>query len=258
MTERIVRRSRGLTSSALRTWGLILLAVGIVGRCIIQNSILHLNTISNVEFIEALQADSGLMGYATAALVMQVLETCATPVFALLLVEGFCHTSDLKKYFLRVLGCAVLSELPYNLAYSGKLFDFSSRNPVFGLVLGLILLYFFQRYQGKELKNIGVKLMVFVAAFVWCRMLGIVDGVCVLIQVAVLWFFREKKTLRSMFGFSASMLCSLFNVFYIASTMSFILVHLYNEEQGNRNVVFNYLCYPLMLLCVAIAGMYLV
>lgn len=257
MTERIERRSRGFSASALRTWGLILLSVGIVGRCIIQNSILHLNTIGNVEFIEAMQADSSLMGYATAALVMQVLETCATPIFALLLVEGFCHTSDLKAYILRVLGCAVLSEIPYNLAYSGKLLDLSSRNPVFALVFGLIMLYFFSRYQGKELKNVGVKLMVFMAAFVWCRMLGITDGVCVLIQVAVLWFFREKKAMRSMFGFSASMLCSMFNVFYIASTMSFILIHLYNEEQGSQNRVFNYLCYPAVLLCVALAGMYL-
>lgn len=258
MSERIVRRSAGLSAGGLRAWGLILLTLGIGGRSIIQNSILHMNTIGNAELFEALQSNSALMGYATVALVLQAMETCAAPIFAMLLVEGVLHTADLKKYLLRVLGCALLSEIPYNMAYSGKYLDLAGRNPVFALVLGIVMLYFFRRYAGKDLKNIGIKFMVFAAAFVWSRMLNIADGQCIVILVAVLWFFREKKTMRSLFGFSASMLCSMFNVYYVASTMSFILIHIYNEEKGERNAVLNYLCYPLVLLCAGVAGMYLV
>lgn len=258
MIERIEQRSSGLSANGLRTWGLILLTLGIAGRSIIQNSILHLNTIGNVELFESLQANNALMGYATAALVLQALETCAAPIFAMLLVEGFRHTSDLKKYMIRLLGCAVLSEIPYNLAYSGKFLDLSSRNPVFSLALGLVMLWFFRRYEGKELKNVGMKVLIFAAAVVWSRMLGITDGVCILILTAVLWFFRGKKTMRSMFGFSASMLCSMFNLYFMASTMSFILIHLYNEEKGSHNALFNYLYYPVVLLCVAIVGMYVI
>ena len=43
----------------------------------------------------------------------------AFPMFAFFLVEGFFHTHDKKKYCMRLLLLAILSELPINLMYSG-------------------------------------------------------------------------------------------------------------------------------------------
>ena len=49
---------------------------------------------------------------------------------------------------------ALVSEIPYNLAMGGNFFVTASRNPVFGLVLGLILLWFYRYYGEKSAKNI--------------------------------------------------------------------------------------------------------
>ncbi len=44
----------------------------------------------------------------------------AYPIFAFLIVEGYFHTKDLKKYMQRLLIFAILSEIPFNLMYTAS------------------------------------------------------------------------------------------------------------------------------------------
>jgi len=106
------RRDGGLTSRGLRLWGLLFLAVGVIGRSILQNRLLGVGTLTPMELLSVMDSSETMMVVATAALVMQVLETCAVPVFAFLLVEGFQHTRDVKNYFGRILAVALVSEIP--------------------------------------------------------------------------------------------------------------------------------------------------
>lgn len=63
----------------------------------------------------------------------------AFPIFCFLLVEGFYHTGNLRRYSLRLLICAVISELPYDLLLSGQ-WDLSRQNVMLTLLLGLTML----------------------------------------------------------------------------------------------------------------------
>ena len=139
--ETVRKRSSGISSNGLRTWGMFFLLAGMLGKSILQNGLLNLGAVSFGQLLEQMQTSRAAMLYATLALVLQAMETCAVPIFAFLLVEGVEHTSSLRNYALRVAGLAVLSELPYNLATSGKLLDTTSRNPVFGLVVCLVMVY---------------------------------------------------------------------------------------------------------------------
>lgn len=60
------------------------------------------------------------------------------PLFAFLLTEGFEQSTSKKRYFLRLLLFAIISEIPYNLLMGGKLFYPQAQNGMFTLILGFI------------------------------------------------------------------------------------------------------------------------
>ena len=244
-------KSSGLNRNGLRTWGLIFLAAGIFGRSVLQNQVLGIGQVNTQQLLEVMNSN---MMIATLALVLQAIETCAAPIFALLLVEGFQSTANYKNYLLRVLGVAALSELPYNLAMGGGLLDLSSRNPVFSMVLGLIVLYFYQRYSEKGMKNVLIKLVVTLAAMGWAFMLQITEGICLILLIGILWAFRKKPLYRNFVGATAVVVCSLLSPFYLAAPMGFLVIHLYNGEKGEGSRVVSYLAYPAVLLVIGIAA----
>lgn len=64
----------------------------------------------------------------------------AFPIFSFLLAEGFFHTHNLRRYLLRLLLGAVLSEIPFNLMYSGSVFYPFHQNVLWTFLLSLLLM----------------------------------------------------------------------------------------------------------------------
>ena len=258
--ERLARQERersGITRQALRLWGLLFVMAGILGRSILQNRLLNMGNINSQELLDAMIQSEQVMVYATLALIMQAVEACAIPIFAFLLVEGVQRTSNLDKYLVRVVGLAFVSELPYNLAMSGSLWDTTSRNPVFGLAFAMGMLYLFRLYGGDSIGKRLLRVVITAAAVLWPMMLRIQDGACCVIMVAVLWLCRNKKQYRTFIGCAVGALCSLLSFYYLAIPMAFLAIHFYRGDKGEENRLVNYLAYPVLLLAAALAGMLL-
>lgn len=250
------KRPSGLGGNALRTLGLVFMAAGILGRGAIQTHLLGLGSKSMEELLEVLNSSDTAMGLVSISLVLQAIETCAVPIFALLLVNGMQHTSNKQRYFTRILVLALVTEVPYNLAMGGKLLDLGSRNPVFGLVLSMILLLFYQYYSEKGFGNTVKKVMVTVAAVIWGIMLRIDCGTAMVVIVISLWIMRDKPNYRGFVGAAAAMLCTIFSPFFLAAPMSFLAVHFYNGEESTTSRAVNYVAYPVMLLAVGLGGIF--
>ena len=250
----LVKENKGFSGSALRILGILCLALGVVGKCLIQNRMLGMANTTTAQLMALLDQKPELMSMAAAALVLQMVYCCAVPVFAFLLVEGFCHTGNYRNYLFRVLGVAVISELPYNLAMGGSLLVTAGRNPVFAMVISLVVLYFYRRYSEKSGRNFAVKTVVTLAAVLWVGMLRIEDGLAVLLLTAAIWALRKKPNFRTLGSCGAAIACTLISPYYALSPLAFIATHFYNEEKGNFNRVLAYIAYPAILLAVALAG----
>lgn len=70
--------------------------------------------------------------------VLRIIGRLAFPIFAFLVAEGMLHTSNWKKYLLRLFVFAIISEIPFDLITSGKVIDWSNQNVMFTLFLGAV------------------------------------------------------------------------------------------------------------------------
>ena len=240
----------GLHAGNLRAWGMLFAIAGIVSRSILQHQMLGVGLRSMQELMELMQSDQSVMAIATVALILQAVETVAVPIFVFLLAEGFLHTSDWKKYFARVAGLAVLTEIPYDLAMNGKMLEFTSQNPVFGLALCMVLLYFFKRFAGKKL----ICVIMTLAGLVWCLMLKVEHGIPMMLMSCVIYLFRNKRMFMGFSGMAAAALCTGISPFYLAAPMGFLAIHFYNGEPGNSSRLVNYLFYPVTLLLIGLVA----
>lgn len=246
---------KGMSRQTLRIWGLVFLVIGAAGQAILQNKMLGVGTL-NIDEMGKLLENNDHFAMASVALVIQFVQACAIPVFTFLLVDGFGRTSSLKNYILRVFGVAALSELPYNLVMSGKWLDLNSRNPVFALVIGLVMLYIFNYYSGWSVKNVLIKALTVILAVLWVDMLRIADGVGIVVMIAALWALRSKRSLQIFGGCAAMFLCSAFSPFYLLAPVVFLTVYFYNDEIGDDNKLINYLAYPALLLAIGLLATY--
>lgn len=78
---------------------------------------------------------------------MRMIGRVSFPIFCFVLVQGFLTTSDIRKYISRLFGFAVLSEIPFDLAFSGCFFDWGSQNVIFTLLTGMLVLTGIEKFQ---------------------------------------------------------------------------------------------------------------
>lgn len=116
----------------------------------------------------------------------------AFPIFAFQIAEGFVHTSNFKKYALRLLGFALLTEIPFNLFYSSRWFNPYHQNVLFTLLLGLLAIRVLNNLKNNfKGKNIALSLL-WLALICIGATLGFVDyGFLGMLTVVMFYILRD-------------------------------------------------------------------
>ncbi len=186
-------------------------------------------------------------------LIMRCIGRLSFPIFVFLLVEGFHHTKDVKKYLLRMGAFALISEIPFDLAFYGKVLEFNHQNIFFTLFLGLLCMYLMREVGKKFNKNIII--MICLNAFLMLA-IGLIAFILKtdydyrgIILIVAFYLFRESKLLR---GFSLLFVSGyLLGYINILATASIIPISFYNGQKGKSIKYAFYIFYPAHLLILA-------
>lgn len=127
----------------------------------------------------------------------------AFPLFAFLLAEGFFYTKNRKKYALRLLIFALISELPFNLMLEHSLINPLHQNVLWTFLLSIGLLSIYERI--KRCGAVWLRVILYALATVVGYFLGFVCFVDYfgygVIMVALFYFTRitpEMKPCRKL------------------------------------------------------------
>lgn len=98
----------------------------------------------------------------------------AFPIFAFLIVEGYFHTKNLKKYLLRLLIFALISEIPFNLMMVHAFIYPFQQNVLWTFLLALLAIIVFEKTKAK---HIVFRIIVWPLVIVLFYLLGIITFV---------------------------------------------------------------------------------
>ena len=191
---------------------------------------------------------------------MTLIGRMAFPIFAFLIVEGFFHTSDLKKYMKRLFIFGLISEIPFNLIYTGSIIFPFHQNVMFTLLLGLLIINEIDKLKNtKEIKKKIIPILK-IFLFLLISIIGFVDyGVTGVLTIVVFYLFRGFKLawigqlislilLYIVFFEGQYVILNIFNYEYFLplqsiGVLSLIFIWLYNGEKGKNNKLIKYLFY---------------
>ena len=184
----------------------------------------------------------------------------AFPIFAFQISEGYIHTKNLKKYFLRLLLFAIISQVPFMLFHNLISTDFSL-NIFFTLLLGLSCIFIYDKLKYKSLGIISSILIALIAEYTHCDY-----GFYGIAIILIFYIFRNSFVNASMFFILSTLIKHLIpyikNGFYNAYLYLFactiipvVFIALYNGKKGKNTKYLLYLFYPIHLLLIY--GIYL-
>lgn len=203
----------------------------------------------------------------------------AFPIFAFMLAEGFRRTRNVKRYALRLLVLALLSEIPFDLMYGATVFYPFHQNVIWTFLIALLCMWAISSVHrhGKFLPTVLICLITATAGYLAGRLLMTDYGGEGVLTVLLFYLFpsetwRQKlcQTL-GMIGLNCILLASLVVPVSLFGHMlelpeqglallALIPIWLYNGKQGCHSRCTRLVCYgfyPVHMLILALCMIYL-
>lgn len=180
---------------------------------------------------------------------MRSMGRLAFPIFCFTIVEGFQRTSNSREYLKRLIIFALISEIPFDLAFRGRMFSMDLQNVFWTLAFGLAAMIIYNDvFMAGWKKAIGL-LVCFYLPYRFHTDYS-VYGV---LAIFLMYLFRKEPIKMCMAGY---ILLLLQNPIEVWAIFGFVLILLYNGQRGRGNKKIYYWFYPAHLMVLVLLKPY--
>ncbi len=226
---------RGISGSTLKLIAIITMLIDHMGAVVLMPLIGSQNGVMSTQNYTLIEV------YTT----MRMIGRVSFPIFCFLLVEGFIHTRDAKKYAIRLGAFAVISEIPFDLALTGTILESGFQNVFFTLFISLLVLMGLKKIE--EMVQLNKVLMVLgylgliVAGGLIAILLATDYSMYGVVSVSALYLLRKQKQQQVIGG-------ALSFAWELPAVLAFIPIWFYNGKRGINLKYLFYAFYPIHLL----------
>ena len=190
---------------------------------------------------------------------MRMAGRLAFPIFAFMLVEGFFHKRDVKKYAIRLGAAAVVSEIPFNFSNSGRFFEPGYMNTCFTLLIGLLTMCFIAAAKQDETGRYMLAApLALLAGVLLAEFLHTDYGAFGVAMILIFYYFRDKKSTAFVSLIVINLLYGLLCLAFGESPVQALAgaaavpLYFYNGEKGSARAKYLfYIFYPAHLTAIA-------
>ena len=245
--------SKKLSGSTLKIIAMVTMLIDHIGAVMIEKGILKCRDYAgygdHIKLIKELDTITRLIG------------RIAFPIFCFLLVEGFVHTRSRGKYLLRLFILALISEVPFDLAFRLSYYNMTLQNVCFTLFLGVLMLTFWEIIIQKPVED---PWECFIKAELFRKVLAIYVVLLTMIFAAVFKVDYEALGIALIFAFyifrkqlfkrnvTASMILLCGKPLEVFGITALIPIQEYNGERGLKLKYLFYDFYPVHIMLLVL------
>lgn len=180
--------------------------------------------------------------------IYRIMGRIAFPIYCFILVEGYIHTSNIKKYGQKLLIFAFISEIAFDFAFYNRIY-LGHQNIFFTLFIGLVTMHLLDNKEKYRLKS-GIILLI---ATILSTFLAVDYSFIGIIYIMAFYFTIEyPKNIRIL---SVGLILFITNLLTLSlmqqyALLALPLLYLYNGNLGPKNKFLQmlfYIAYPLHL-----------
>ncbi len=198
----------------------------------------------------------------------------AFPIFAFMIAEGYSHTKDFKKYAIRMLIFALISEIPYNLVYVTSFIYPFQQNVLWTFLVALLCMRGLDKIKDKYKIYITIPLSALLigACYLLCQ-LTMTDYFGDGLLMVILFYYFKNTSLLGCLGQLAGMVA--INIYMMKgltipfelfgnsfefpqqgfAVLSLIFIWLYRGKQGPHNKITKFIFYSFYPAHLLILGL---
>ena len=180
-------------------------------------------------------------------LVLRLIGRLAFPIFCFLLVEGFQHTHDIRRYVSRMFLFGLVSELPFDLAFYRMPFYWAHQNVYWTLALGLLALAGIKHFETDTGASTLKGMLCMLACAVAAELLHTDYGAIGVALIAALYLTRASRKQQCIIG-------AFMMLYELTAPLAFVLIWFYTGQRGRCSKALQrgfYLFYPVHLALLA-------